>query len=112
MVGTDEVLPGDVVYALGNPLGLGHSVSAGIVSAVGSKSALSSHACITTTAPISSGSSGGALLNEYGHVLAVTTGAYTDGNSMFLSVPVDTLLNLDLSATQVVPLDKLDTLSK
>ena len=112
MVGSDEVLPGDVVYALGNPLGLGHSVSAGIVSAVGSKSALSSHACITTTAPISSGSSGGALLNEYGHVLAVTTGAYTDGNSMFLSVPVDTLLNLDLSAAQVVPLDKLDTLSK
>lgn len=112
LAGTDEVRPGDIVYALGNPLGLGLSVSAGVVSAVGSKSSLSSYECLISTAAISSGSSGGALLNEYGHVLAVTSGAYTDGNSMFLSVPVDVLLNADFSAAQVVPLEKLSTLSK
>jgi hypothetical protein len=49
------------------------------------------------TADISQGSSGGALLNVYGRVIAVTSGAYTYGNNMYLAVPVDPVLTADLT---------------
>ena len=48
------------------------------------------------TADISQGSSGGALLNVFGHVVGVTSGAYRIGNSMYLAVPVDIIQTLDL----------------
>ena len=54
--------------------------------------------CIMNTADISRGSSGGALLNAYGQVVAVTTGAFTYGNSMYLAVPVDPAMKADLTA--------------
>lgn len=50
------------------------------------------------TADISQGSSGGALLNVYGQVIAVTSGAYTYGNSMYLAVPVDPVMSADLTS--------------
>ena len=49
------------------------------------------------TADISKGSSGGALMNVYGQVIAVTTGAYSQGNSMYLGVPVDPVMKADLT---------------
>ncbi|MBQ9618845.1 MAG: hypothetical protein IJR48_10810, partial [Oscillibacter sp.] len=53
--------------------------------------------CVMNTADISQGSSGGALLNVFGHVIGVTSGAYRIGNSMYLAVPVDIIRTLDLS---------------
>ena len=53
--------------------------------------------CIVNTADISQGSSGGALLNAYGQVIGITTGAYVYGNSMYLAVPVDPVFEADLS---------------
>ncbi len=78
---------GDTVYTMGNPLGMGLAVSSGIVSAVERPVTGYSLPCIMNTADISHGSSGGALLNAYGQVLAVTTGAFTYGNNMYLAVP-------------------------
>ena len=49
------------------------------------------------TADISKGSSGGALMNVFGQVVAVTTGAYAQGNSMYLAVPVDPAMEADLT---------------
>lgn len=84
-----EVRIGDVVYNISNPLGLGLAMSAGIVS--DNERAVERYAlpCIMNTAPISQGSSGGALLNEYGEVIAISSGAYVYGNEMYLSVPID-----------------------
>ncbi|MBQ9346006.1 MAG: hypothetical protein IJT94_01530, partial [Oscillibacter sp.] len=45
--------------------------------------------CVMNTADISFGSSGGALLNIYGRVIGVTSGAYRQGNNMYLAVPAD-----------------------
>ena len=53
--------------------------------------------CVMNTADISRGSSGGALLNVYGRVIAVTSGAYTYGNNMYLAVPVDPVMDADLT---------------
>lgn len=111
LAGGDEIRAGDIVYALGNPLGLGHSVSCGVIGMTTCRSSLSSEGCIVSSAAISSGSSGGALVNEFGHVIGVTAGSFTDGNDMYLSIPTDLLMQLDLSAAKVVPLSKLDTLS-
>ena len=98
LVGTDDIRHGDIVYTLGNPLGLGLAVSSGIISDIARDVDRYQLPCVMSTASISQGSSGGALLNVYGQVIAVTSGAYTYGNNMYLAVPVDPVLTADLSA--------------
>lgn len=93
-----DLRPGDVVYTLGNPLGLGLAVSSGIVSDVDRVVDTYTLPCVMNTADISQGSSGGALLNIYGHVVAVTSGAYTYGNNMYLAVPIAPVLEADWTA--------------
>lgn len=95
----DDVCPGDQVFAIGNPLGQGLAVSEGIISAVNRKVSNYEIPLILNTADISTGSSGGALLNIYGHVVGITMGAYNTGNSLFLSVPIDVIRTVDLSST-------------
>lgn len=97
LVGVGDIRPGDEVYTLGNPLGLGLAVSSGIISATGREVENYALPCVMNTADISRGSSGGALLNIRGQVIAVTTGAYTYGNNMYLAVPVDPVMEADLT---------------
>ena len=80
-------------------------VSEGIVSAPAVEVSRYDLPCVLSTAPISRGSSGGALLNEYGRVVAVTSGAFTQGNSLYLAVPADPLLTADLTGSGV-PLEE------
>ena len=98
VAGTGDIRPGDRVYTLGNPLGLGLAVSEGIISDIARPVERYALPCVMNTADISSGSSGGALMNVYGQVIAVTSGAYTYGNSMYLAVPTDPVLSADLTA--------------
>ena len=73
---------GDVVLAIGNPLGFGHSVTQGIVSALG-RYGLQPNAYedyIQTDATIHLGNSGGALIDTSGRLLGINTLIYT-GNS-------------------------------
>lgn len=95
--GTRDVRPGDVVYTLSDPLGMGLAVSSGIISATNRDVERYSVPCLMSTADISQGSSGGALLNALGQVIGVTSGAYTYGNSMYLAVPIDPVLSADLT---------------
>lgn len=97
MVGTEDLRAGDIVYALGNPLGMGLAVSSGIISATERDVDGYALPCIMNTADISKGSSGGALLNVCGQVIAVTSGAFTYGNSMYLAVPVAPVMEADLT---------------
>jgi S1-C subfamily serine protease len=66
-----RVQAGDVVLAVGNPLGLSASVTQGIVSATGAGTTLPG--TIQTSAPINPGNSGGALVNTAGDVLGIPT---------------------------------------
>ena len=99
LAGTDDIRSGDTVYTLGNPLGLGLAVSSGIISDIARDVERYQLPCVMNTASISQGSSGGALLNIYGQVIAVTSGAYTFGNNMYLAVPVDPAMSADLTAS-------------
>lgn len=66
--------PGDRVFAIGNPLGLGESVSSGIVSALDRDIHSSPYdAYIQTDAAINHGNSGGALFNREGQVIGMNT---------------------------------------
>jgi S1-C subfamily serine protease len=75
---------GDVVLAVGNPLGLSGSVTSGIISATGRVVAEPAGAgtqgatlpdAIQTSAPINPGNSGGALVNTAGQVIGIPTAA-------------------------------------
>lgn len=69
----DELKRGAPVVAIGSPKGLKNTVSTGIVSSVFKEDEIP---YIQITAPISPGSSGGALFNDNGKVIGVTTSAY------------------------------------
>jgi putative serine protease PepD len=81
---SDEARVGDVVLAVGNPLGLSGSVTEGIISAAGrvvtEPASASSPGtvlpdAIQTSAPINPGNSGGALVNTAGQVIGIPTAA-------------------------------------
>src|SRR6476661_4841247 len=73
---SDAVHVGDEVVAVGNPFGLDHTVTAGIVSAVNrswSEPNQPVRPMIQTDAPINPGNSGGPLFNMAGEVIGITT---------------------------------------
>lgn len=92
-----NVVGGATVYAIGSPLGLSNTISQGIISNV--SRTIDGANYIQTTAAISSGSSGGALITASGKVIGVTAGTIEDGQSLNMAVPI-TKLN-SLSQTSV-----------
>ena len=94
---------GDVVLAIGNPLGFGHSVTQGIVSALG-RYGLQPNAYedyIQTDATIHLGNSGGALIDTRGRLLGINTLIYT-GNSQGRSAATGIGISLAIPANLAV----------
>jgi S1-C subfamily serine protease len=75
---------GDKVYAIGSPQGLENSLSEGIVSGIRTIDGITT---IQHTADIDHGSSGGALIDEYGNVIGVTNAGIGGGNLEF-AIPI------------------------
>jgi len=68
---------GDVVLAIGNPVGIGKTVTMGIVSATGRQLRVSAYEdFIQTDAAINAGNSGGALVNALGELVGINTAVY------------------------------------
>jgi len=98
-----EYRPGDVVLAIGNPFGLNHTVTAGIVSATGrgDLNMATYEDFIQTDAAINSGNSGGALINVRGDVIGINsaslgqdTGAQGIGFAISARLATDVLRQL------------------
>lgn len=72
---SSQVKIGEFVMAVGNPLGLGSSITCGVISAVDREvsSDGTTYKCIQTDTAINSGNSGGALVNSEGKVVGVNT---------------------------------------
>jgi serine protease DegQ len=89
----DQINVGDVVLAIGNPFGVGQTVTQGIISAVG-RSHLGINTFenfIQTDAPINPGNSGGALIDTDGNLVGVNSAIYSrSGGSMGIgfAIPV------------------------
>lgn len=85
---------GDVVLAIGNPFGVGQTVTMGIISATGrNQLGLSTFEnFIQTDAAINPGNSGGALVNSFGHLIGINTAIYSrSGGSQGIgfAIPID-----------------------
>lgn len=79
---SSQVQVGDVALAIGDPFGVGQTVTAGIVSAMGRGNLGIEEVedFIQTDAPINPGNSGGALIDDQGHLIGINT-AIISGNS-------------------------------
>jgi Do/DeqQ family serine protease len=89
---SSDLLIGETVIAIGNPFGLSHSVTTGVVSAVGR----SLHGeertytdFIQTDAAINPGNSGGPLTNIRGEVIGINAAIYGKGQGLGFAIPID-----------------------
>jgi Do/DeqQ family serine protease len=81
---SSQLRVGDFVVAVGNPFGIGQTVTSGIVSAVGRSglSGLGYQNFIQTDASINPGNSGGALVNLHGQLVGINTASFNPRGSM------------------------------
>lgn len=80
---------GDRIYTIGSPKGMQNTMSDGIISSTCRPEYQNR---IQITAPISSGSSGGALLDEYGNVIGITTSTLVDSQNLNFAIPINEVI--------------------
>ncbi len=93
---SEDIKAGQTVFALGSPVGLQNTISDGIISNV--KQIVGDDTFIQITAPISHGSSGGALVNEYGEVIGITSAGIDDAQNIGFAIPINVIQLFDLDA--------------
>ncbi len=92
---SDRLRPGEWAIAIGNPLGLDNTVTAGIISATGRTSGDigvpdKRVGFIQTDAAINPGNSGGPLLNQYGEVIGMNTAIIGGAQGLGFAIPIKT----------------------
>lgn len=92
---SNQLQPGEWAIAIGNPLGLDNTVTAGIISALGRSSSEvgipdKRVQFIQTDAAINPGNSGGPLLNDQGEVIGMNTAIRKDAQGLGFAIPVET----------------------
>jgi serine protease Do len=89
---SDDLMVGEGVIAIGNPVGLGHTVTTGIVSALDReltpRRGVTFDGIIQTDAAINPGNSGGPLLNMLGEQIGVNTAIRSDAQNVGFAIPV------------------------
>ncbi|HJW73623.1 MAG TPA: trypsin-like peptidase domain-containing protein [Geothrix sp.] len=85
---SDSLRIGEWVVAIGNPLGLEHTVTQGIISAKGRKLDTGVSSFLQTDAAINRGNSGGPLLNLKGEVVGINTAINPAGQNIGFAVPI------------------------
>jgi len=87
---SDAILPGDFVVAIGDPFGLDHTVTLGIVSAKGRELGQGPYDdYIQTDAAINPGNSGGPLLDLSGAVIGINSAINPQANTIGFAVPIN-----------------------
>ncbi len=99
LANSDNIRVGDIVLAIGNPFGIGQTVTQGIISATGrDRVGLNTYEnFIQTDAAINPGNSGGALINTQGQVLGINSAIYSQsGNYLGISfaIPINQVLDV------------------
>ena len=92
LAGSDDLMIGETVIAIGNPFGLSHTATTGVVSATGrtvpggsGRAALND--LIQTDASINPGNSGGPLLNVNGDIIGINTAIHAQGEGLGFAIP-------------------------
>ena len=107
---SDRIKPGEWAIAIGNPLGLDNTVTAGIVSATGRTSAEIGAAdkrvnYIQTDAAINPGNSGGPLLNAMGQAIGMNTAILRGTQGLGFAIPINTAIRI---ANQLIATGKVE----
>lgn len=94
-----KLLPGEWAIAIGNPLGLDNTVTAGIISATDRSSAEVGDpdqrvSFIQTNAAINPGNSGGPLLNAQGEVVGINTATRVNAQGLGFAIPIETAIRI------------------
>lgn len=108
-VGSDvEPEIGDIVLAIGNPFGVGQTVTSGIISALGRTNVSDISSAIQTDAAVNPGNSGGALVNLQGELIGVNTAIFSrsgGSNGIGFAIPselVERAIDSALSEGRIV----------
>jgi len=95
MARSDDLMVGETVIAIGNPMGYANSLTTGVISAVGRdlefRGGVKISGLIQTDAPINPGNSGGPLLNIHGQWIGINTAIRADAQNIGFAIPVDIL---------------------
>lgn len=95
---SDDLMVGETVVAIGNPLGLQHTCTTGIVSALNRSLNINDESdyskLIQTDASINPGNSGGPLLNVNAELIGINTAIRGDAQNIGFAIPVDRLWEL------------------
>jgi len=88
----DSLILGEPVIAVGNPYGLGSSISRGVLSAVGRKVSYKGNILFSdilqTDAAINPGNSGGPLININGEIIGINTAIYGEADGIGFAIPL------------------------
>jgi S1-C subfamily serine protease len=96
---TRTVKPGSHVYTISTPIGLSQTISDGMLSGIRQ---LAGQQVFQITAPISPGSSGGPVFNDRGEVIGVIMSQYQVGQQLNFAIPIDTVVRLMASPSELV----------
>jgi Do/DeqQ family serine protease len=107
---SEQLRPGEWAIAIGNPLGLDNTVTAGIISATGRTSGQvgvpdKRVGFIQTDAAINPGNSGGPLLNQNGEVIGMNTAIIGGAQGLGFAIPINTARRI---ADQLIAKGKVD----
>lgn len=99
---SSNIRPGDWAIAIGNPFGFEHTVTTGVVSALGRPISIPSNEnrprtysnLIQTDAAINPGNSGGPLLNINGEVIGINTAVSIQGQGIGFAIPINEVKNI------------------
>jgi serine protease Do len=92
MGNSDDLMIGETVIAIGNPFGLSHTVTTGVVSALDRSVRTEEHIYrhfIQTDASINPGNSGGPLLNIEGDLIGINTAIYQKAQGIGFAIPIN-----------------------
>ncbi|MFP3937171.1 MAG: trypsin-like peptidase domain-containing protein [Phycisphaerae bacterium] len=93
---SDDLMVGEPVIAIGNPLGYANSLTTGVVSAVDRtlefRGGVRYEGLIQTDAPINPGNSGGPLLNIKGELIGINTAIRADAQNIGFAIPIGTVI--------------------
>jgi Do/DeqQ family serine protease len=89
---SNDLMIGETVIAIGNPFGLSHTVTTGVISALNRSVRTESgiyHNFIQIDASINPGNSGGPLLNINGELIGINTAIYSGAEGIGFAIPID-----------------------
>ena len=106
---SDNVIPGEKVIAIGNPLGLAFSVSEGIVSAINRTGDNGLNAYLQTDASLNPGNSGGPLIDSSGDVIGINNFKIRGGENLgfalesnYIGEGINQISNQDLNLSLII----------